>query len=325
MFKTSIFLLLLFSSFVCRTKEATVRNNDLSSKDPHIHVELFEEGFVSTFLNELNASFSPDENMFLYTIANNSCSNTFYSIFVSLKKNGKWSPPRIAPFSGQFSDADPFFSPDGKKVYFISYRPVRTNETLNTDSDIWSVDYHDGKWSTPQHLGETVNSDADEYYPSLSKNGNLYFSSENGENGYDIMFSKYTDTGFLKAEVIGDSVNTTATEYDAYIAPDESYIIFTSIGRKDGLGSGDLYISNKINGKWTEGKNLGPKINSTFMDQCPNVTTDGKYFFFTSFRDNHSFGFTRRLSTAEYINHLQSPFNGMGNIFWIDSKAIFTE
>ncbi|MBI5370738.1 MAG: PD40 domain-containing protein [Sphingobacteriales bacterium] len=290
---------------------------------PPSQSELFASNFISTSNNELDACFSPDGNMFLYTIANNSYSNTFYTIFLSKKLNNKWSRPEIAPFSGQYSDADPFFSPDGKKLYFISYRPADGSDKPNNNSDIWFVEIINDCWSVPKHLGEAVNSKSDEYYPSVSKNGNLYFSSENGKTGYDVMFSKHTDTGFAKSVSIGDSVNTMATEYDAYISPDESYIIFTSIGRKDGLGSGDLYISFKVNDKWTKGVNLGKGINSPFMDQCPNVSPDGKCFFYTSFRDNNSFVFSKKISTAEYTTHLHSPLNGLGNIFWIDNKKVF--
>jgi Tol biopolymer transport system component len=283
---------------------------------------LFAEGIISTQFNELNSTFSPDGNTFLFTVGNNSYSNTFYTIFISERVNDKWSEPQIAPFSGQYSDADPFFSPDGKQIYFISYRPVQKDGNKKNDFDIWVVPYEKGRMGQPQHLGENVNSQNDELYPSVSSKGNLYFSTENGRNGYDLMISRFENKKYLKPESLSDSINSTAIEYDAFIAPDESFIIFTSIGRNDAVGSGDLYISHRIDEKWSAGRNIGNTINSSFMDQCPAISPDGKYLFFTSFRDNDSFNFKKPLQTSDYLNMLSSPFNGMGNIFWMECESI---
>ena len=70
-----------------------------------------------------------------------------------------------------------------------------------------------------------------------------------------------------------------------YIAPDESYIIFEQIGRKNNThGADDLFISFKDrHGKWTPVKNMGTTINSKATEFCPYVSPDGKYLFFTRY------------------------------------------
>ncbi|MBK8808332.1 MAG: PD40 domain-containing protein [Bacteroidales bacterium] len=201
----------------CYAQSNETKTDYFGSAKPNDTPELFAKEIISTQFNELNSSFSPDGNTFLYTIANNSYTNTFYTIFISKRVNGKWSKPQIAPFSGQYSDADPFFSPDGKRIYFISYRPIDKDTKGKNDFDIWFLSYNKGLFGQPQHLGENVNSDKDELYPSVSNNGNLYFSTENGKNGYDLMMSKLTNNIFEKPVSVSDSINTTATEYDAYI------------------------------------------------------------------------------------------------------------
>jgi arginase len=293
-------------------------------ENPPPQVTLFAQDLFSTHRNELNASFSPDGNVFLYTIANNSYSDTFYTIFVSHFEDGAWSSPRIAPFSGRYSDADPFFAPDGKRVYFISKRPCQEKAAPKSDFDIWFVDVSStGELGTLPHPLTEINSDTDELYPSVAMNGNLYYSTENDTTGYDILVSRPTPTGFSQPESISPLINTNATEYDAYIAPDESYLIFTAMGRTDGMGSGDLYISKKVNNQWTVARNLGPAINSPFMDQCPWMSPDGKSFFFTSFRDQNAYLFTNAVTTQRYLNLLDSPWNGLGNVFWVHSQSIF--
>lgn len=101
--------------------------------------------------------------------------------------------PKIAPFSGQYSDADPFFTPEGEGVYFISYRPIKQKSEQKNDFDIWFTTFNNGNFGEPVHLDEIINTDKDELYPSVSMYGNLYFSTENGNNGYDLMVSKYTN------------------------------------------------------------------------------------------------------------------------------------
>lgn len=67
------------------------------------------------------------------------------------------------------------------------------------------------------------------------------------------------------------------------ISPKGDYIIFTSHGFEDHLGGGDLYISFRNDDKtWAQAINMGPEINSSFIEYCPNISPDGKYFFFTS-------------------------------------------
>jgi Tol biopolymer transport system component len=128
----------------CYAQSNETKTDYFGSAKPNDTPELFAKEIISTQFNELNSSFSPDGNTFLYTIANNS-----YTIFISKRVNGKWSKPQIAPFSGQHSDADPFFSPDGKRIYFISYRPIDKNIKEKNDFDIWFLSYEKGLLGHP--------------------------------------------------------------------------------------------------------------------------------------------------------------------------------
>ena len=92
-------------------------------------------------------------------------------------------------------------------------------------------------------------------------------------------------------------INTEHDEYDLFIAPDESYLIFSS-DRPGGFGNVDLYISyKKGDGTWTEPKNMGRNINSGGA-VFPSVTDDGRFLFF------------------------QSRRGGNGDIYWVDAKII---
>ena len=101
--------------------------------------------------------------------------------------------------------------------------------------------------------------------------------------GNDLYLSKIEDGKVVDPKKLGSEINTEAGEYNAMISPNGDYIIFTSHGFEDHYGAGDLYISfRNDDDSWTQALNMGPTINTEFLEYCPNVSPDEKYFFFTS-------------------------------------------
>ncbi|MDH3269521.1 MAG: hypothetical protein OEM46_11785, partial [Ignavibacteria bacterium] len=212
-------------------------------------------------------------------------------IAFSKKENNKWSGPELVNFSGKYFDIEPFLSLDGLRLYFSSNRPMNETETDSKDFDIWYVQRKDknSEWSAPINIGEPINADKNEFYPSLAKNNNLYFTTDGpGSLGKDdIFFSKWENGKYSNPVSLSDSINSEGYEFNAFIAPDESYIIFSGYQRGDGFGSGDLYISHKTpDSLWTKAKNLGAGINSDKMDYCPFVNIKSNMLYFTSKRTN---------------------------------------
>jgi Tol biopolymer transport system component len=135
-------------------------------------------------------------------------------------------------------------------------------------------------WSEPQHLDAPFGG-AGIMYATTSLNGNMYFT-KNDETPWAIYVSRYVDGAYQTPEKLGSAINKGYEEAYSYIAPDESYIIFSAMNRPDGYGARDMYISfRRDDGSWTESINLGNKINTTYNDFMPFMTTDGMYFIFT--------------------------------------------
>lgn len=115
------------------------------------------------------------------------------------------------------------------------------------DYDVWYVERKntDAPWSKPINLGKPVNTGHNEFYPSVSKNNNLYFTSDSPESKGkdDIFFSPWENEKYLQPLLLSDSINTEGYEFNSFVSQDESYLIFSGYNRKDGFGSGDLYIS----------------------------------------------------------------------------------
>jgi hypothetical protein len=192
------------------------------------------------------------------------------------------------------------------------------------DFDIWNVRKSNGKWSEPQNLGAPVNTNINEFYPSVTSNGDIYYTAayKSAKGKEDIFMSRF-ENGKYADPVSLDSVNTPLYEFNAFVAPDASYIIFTSFGRNDDTGGGDLYISRKNgNGNWGSAKNLGPKINSPALDYCPAVSPDQSFFVFTSDRTAIRKTYRQPLTLEQFVQELSRQQNGKGNLYWIDAKEI---
>jgi len=305
--------------FVLMAASATAQ---LSYPDKNIagnQPKIFGEGVLSDGLSNRDFSISPQGNEIYFTIQQPRFLNS--TILRMQKTSGKWSEPEVAPFSGKYRDLEAFFSPDGNSIFFSSDRPVTGTEPKK-NFDIWKISrLANGHWGEPMHLDTNVNSDKDEFYPSVAKNGDLYFTvaASYGKGKEDIVMCKPTkDGGYTKPESLPEAVNSPNYEFNAFVDPDEQFILFTSYGRSDDMGGGDLYISHKDkDGNWLPAKHLPAPINSAAIDYCPYITPDKKYFFFTSARTNPAFGDVKQRSYQQIKALLAGPGNGNDDIYWM--------
>lgn len=289
---------------------------------PPSKLEMLGEGTLSTSINERDFALSPDGSEILYTIS--TPRSTFQTIVYS-KKNakGEWSAPEIASFAGEYSDLEPVFSHDGNTLFFSSNRPL--TGTQPKDFDVWKVSRTAKGWSNAENLGAVINTEADEFYPSVARSGNLYFTAayKDGPGREDIYVSEFKGSQYQKPVPLDTMVNSKFYEFNAFVDPNEQYILFTSYGRKDDSGGGDLYIASKdANGKWKPAKNL-TELNSRQLDYCPFVSPDGKTLFFTSERHQLPVTFSESKATFQKIKDFgNSPLNATGNIYWVSFEGL---
>lgn len=87
-------------------------------------------------------------------------------------------------------------------------------------------------------------------------------------------------------ENLGDHVNTEYPDYYPFIAPDETYLIFTTrrkgspaVMEFDGFYSSDVYISNTSKGEFEKAKSIGSSVNSSYDEQAVGISGDGNQLF----------------------------------------------
>jgi Tol biopolymer transport system component len=287
---------------------------------------LFAEGVISTPFDEFGSAFARDGRTVFFT--RSVPRSNVYVICQSGFRNGRWSDPEVAPFSGQYWDFDPVISPDGSKLFFASDRPAPGEPRKDKDFDIWEVDKTTSGWDRPKHLDANVNSGEDETFASAAANGTLYFVSgrEGGRAHLAIYRSKPQGSGYGAPEKLKGPINDAEnSSLEALVAPDETFILLTPMGRRDGFGSFDIYVSYQREGEWTIPQNLGPKINTRARDYSPRFSPDGKYLFWASERGFATDPLERPLTFPEMERGLRSTLNGWGNIYQIDLSAVGLE
>jgi hypothetical protein len=249
------------------------------------------------------------------------------SVIINIKKEkGKWSEPEIAPFSGGYQDLEPFLAPDGLRLYFASNRPLSDTTNKAKDFDIWYVqrENRNSGWLSPINIGPPINTENNEFYPSVATNNNLYFTSDANSKGKDdIFFSEWQNGHYSIPASLSDSINSDGYEFNAYVAPDESFIIFSGYNRGDGLGSGDLYISyQNTNGLWSKARNLGSEINSDRMDYCPFIDMNRKTLYFTSKRSHLDYSPSGFKTINELLSEMNKYENGSSRIYKVSMEQI---
>jgi hypothetical protein len=277
--------------------------------------KIFAPHIVSNGFANRDFTISPNGDEIFFTIQQR---NLVSVVMNSTKRNGKWSEPAVASFSGIYNDLEASFTFDGKRIFFSSNRPLYSNDSTN-DYNIWYTEKKKGVWIDPIPLDTGINSEKDEFYPSVAKNGDLYFTTqiETGKGKEDIVMCEFKNGHYLPPVSLPEAINSKGYEFNAFVDPDEQFILFTAYGRNDDMGQGDLYLSIKKDGQWQPAVNLGKNINSTALDYCPFVTWDKKYLFFTSSRVIYKSPFSKKQTISDLKKGLLNPGNGQDDIYWV--------
>ena len=298
----------------------------LRQKPPGMKAELFAPDLFSTEGDHGGITFSADGMEFSFTISTLigqslvEPTGAFEKLFMmySHVENGHWTEPEEFSFTpARRSHYYLFFSPDGKKIYFNSFR-YKTDPPDKSSSFIWYAERQTGdnwQWSEPKQI-DFGKDYYNEYglggiYPSVASNGNLYFCHAT-DRPPSLFMSRYENGNYSLPEELDGALNEIDGAHP-YIAPDESYIIFDNE---------DLFISFRDkNGLWMKPQNLGKSVNTVYDERRPFVSFDGKYLFFASNRINPELP-NEPITLKKLQQLINLPTNGFRHLYWVDAKII---
>jgi Tol biopolymer transport system component len=248
----------------------------------------------------LSPGFSPDGTEIFFT--QSSCRSVVQcpqELYRSQWKEDGWSrPQRVELTAGDRVDW-PLYTPLGDALLFSwrRQRPRHRGQGVVDDFDLylWPL----GGDAPPRPLDEAdinrirggriarLRFVHNESSASLTREGDLYFFTERLDEGpgeRDIFVAKSNGQGgFLEAEPLPAPINSPAREDNPWVSADGNTMLLSIDGRLGSIG-GDLYVSRRTNGEWSEPRSLGPEVNSPYAEFAGRITPDGKMLVFTSTR-----------------------------------------
>ena len=286
--------------------------------------ELYGAGLFSTGAWDFFMAFSPDQSRALFCRADDGFS--VYQIYETRRDDaGHWSTPTKPRFAGTWSNADPHIAPDGRSVFFISNRPGPGETASQGTFDIWFAKLDaDGEWGDAVRVPAPVSlSGIDEWSPAVAANGNLYFGSERegGRGRHDLWMSRRIGDAYEPPVNLGTSINTAGGEVEPWIAPDESYLIFSGNARADSVNKYDIYFSRRTKGAWERARLVEGGVSTRWFDFNQSVSPDGKWLYFSSTRPNPG-PIGDRFDVPRNDSLITGIGNGKGDIYRIPLSAL---
>jgi hypothetical protein len=242
--------------------------------------QVFAPGVVSTGDAHSRLTFSPDGREIFWTSIERP---DFRTRILSVRFSGAiWSLPTPPAFAREGQTNGVVFTPDSRRLNFA----------VRIDGG-WSMRYADpagAGWSEPRTAAFVPDSSS-----SFTAGGRVYYSATLATKVWrtGIFSARYSKDGLIDAAPMGPEINVpNGIDYTPYVAPDESYLLFSSNrpakGDKEDM---HLYVSFRArDGNW-----LPPLRLFDVPGRFPSLSIDGRYLFFCG--DD-------------------------GNFYWVEAKAI---
>jgi len=280
-----VLLLLGFIAASCSEKKV----NYLDSDYPGLKPKIYAEGIINLEDRfQQNLSMTSDGREVYIT--ETSGAEWRYERILRIKSTGEKIVTDTPKFSVDFKYekvwfiGEPMLSADDSELFFVADYPP----------NLWrTVRMKNGDWGVPRKL--PISTEKDDWYPTLSKRGTLYFTNGTGFS------SPREGDGYRSKKKLTAPFNSVDLR-DPVISPNEDYLIFSSRPNPEEDQS-DLFVSFSINDStWSDPVSLGDRVNTNQLEFAPYISPDEKYLFFSR-RD--------RWTNAE-----------ASNIYWVSMQLI---
>ncbi len=162
----------------------------------------------------------------------------------------------------------------------------------------------------PINLGPSINSDKDEYLPTITNDGTqLVYTRQIEQHNEDVMISQFINGSWSKSKPFGKAINTKNSEGMAKFETHGKSFYFAGCMRKDTEGGCDIYHALLQNGDVSKVERVEGMLNSAFWDSQPSITCDGRYMFFSSSREGGMGGVDLYMSEMQTNGEWGIPVN----------------
>jgi hypothetical protein len=292
----------------------------LPSREPR--PEVFGPGVISGPANDLSPAFTPDGRTVFFTRANAEQS----IILVSHLSGEKWSKPEIAPFSGVWRDLEPAMAMDGSYLIFASNRPAIEGGTPldafyngatqpKKGGNLWRVDRTTNGWGAPHRLPDVINGNSSVFSPALAANGSLYFMQPSGaKSHFHIFRSRLTHGEYEPPVAVSVSAGEDVGDFDPVVAPDESFMVFSSARLTDKGTS--LFIAFQKNDGWSTPAYMDSVVSPPMTGNIEaRLSPDHRTLYWSSTRVVPPQSNSDRAAAERSLREMEAWNNGLANVW----------
>jgi Tol biopolymer transport system component len=289
---------------------------------------VFAPGVISGPADEASPAFTPDGRTVFFTRSNPNQA----AILVSQLRNGSWSTPAIASFSGEWRDIEPTMAPDGSYLIYASNRPATGNGKAldgfwngsaqpGKGGNLWRVNRTRTGWGEPQRLPDIVNGHVATYSPSIAADGSLYFMQPTGASTkFHLFRARYRNGSYETPVQLSFSTDDAYGDYDPAVAADESFIVFSS-GRPPAKTTSLFVAFRNQDGSWSSPEYMGDSVNAVAPIIEARLSPDNRTLYFSSTWVAPVAQPQTRVQTSSALAAMASWNNGLHNIWSVPMNA----
>ncbi len=207
----------------------------------------------------------------------------------AIKHPVPFHPENLGPaVNSEYSEYWPSLSVEEKMLMYTVMLPV-ANQTgedpLRLHEDFFYSTWSEGSWESRKNAGVPLNTPDNEGAQSLTADGRtLWYTACNRRSGQgmcDLYYSIWEGDKWSSPKNAGSPVNSRYSEKHPAISADGRTLYFTS-NRPGGLGSYDIWMSERTGNTWSDPVNLGDTVNTSGLEQSPFIHPDQQTLYFSS-------------------------------------------